>query len=241
MAKATFYCAELEPGTKQLIFNEDESRHLRAARRLRVGQHIRVLNGRGLTAEAELTQVARNLCSADILSSEPAEPLARRLTIAVAVPKGDRQRYMIESLVQLGVSKIIPLECEYSATSAHQKSVQKWPRYVIEAMKQSGNPWLTQVESGLSVAGLVQQYTSSECFAGWVADPQGEQMPTRAGPPAGQESKVEHVIAIGPEGGFSAKEQQLLAEHGFKGLQLAAYILRIEAAAIVAASKLSEN
>src|SRR5690348_3502986 len=86
-----------------------EAHHLAHVLRLGVGATVTLFDGAGTAAEAEVLSVSKReviLRPRNVLH----EPLSRRLvTLAVAPPKGDRFRWIVEKATELGVDRLVPL------------------------------------------------------------------------------------------------------------------------------------
>ena len=235
MATPSFYCPELQDGDQRILLSEQESAHAVKSRRLREGQPIRLLNGKGRVADARLGAKHAKQVEAliDSCTHYPASHVPLR--IATAVPKGDRQRMMVDMLTQLGVSQILPLECDYSSVAFKPAMLEKWQRIAIEGCKQSNNPWLPEIRPVTTVTELVIQM-KRDGELGIFADQNGA-LPQAIFVPAGSHDPVNTTILIGPEGGFSATEQALFTDAGVRALRLSRCILRTETAAVAAAAQ----
>lgn len=226
MSTPTFYHPELTPNDHEVQLSANESSHAARARRLQVGSPVRLLNGQGMIAEAEMLTVDARQVSVRINDIREIAAPAQKLSVACAVPKGDRQRAMIEMLTQLGVSEIIPLECEHSVTRYKPAMHDKWGRWAIEACKQSQNPWLPIIDEGISLVDLLKIVPQRILFA----DIAGGELT------ALQAEISEPILVIGPEGGFSPAELGLFGQNQIKSFSLGGYILRTETAAVSAAT-----
>ncbi|GHA00074.1 ribosomal RNA small subunit methyltransferase E [Arenicella chitinivorans] len=224
----TFFHAELNVADALLELSPQESQHAAKARRLRAGSQVRVLNGRGLIADAQIITVERSKVTLKIVSAQEFEPPRYRLCVATAVPKGDRQKVMLDMMCQLGVTQILPLECEHSVTHFSRNMYDKWLRATIEACKQSQNPWLPEILPAQSSVSL----TPSESHSLFYADGDGQLLMD-----AVDASCEEMTIVIGPEGGFSAPELAHFQTAGMQSIRLGDHILRTEAASIAAVSQ----
>lgn len=232
MAIPTFYHAPLCLADRQISLCPDEAQHAHSARRLRVGSNVQIINGLGLRAQAQIAEIGRNKCLVSIDKIDTVPPPDCQITVATAIPKGDRQRFLVECLTQLGVAAIVPLDCEHSATFSDHKNVSKWPRYAIEAAKQSQNAWLPKILSGCSPHQLLMHTQVDKAASRWVADAVGR--------PISDTHRVPclHLVVIGPEAGFTTSETMYFSDQEFIRLRLGAHILRTETAAIVAAGSL---
>ena len=93
----------------------------------------------------------------------------------------------------------------------------------LQALKQSHRPWGMQVSDAQPLADFLALRNE---LGGVVADPGGVaigQLPPAAG----------RVLAIGPEGGFSAEEMREFSAQGWPRLRLGSNVLRAETAAVV--------
>ena len=63
-----------------------------------------------------------------------AEP-AVELTLATAIPKGDRAQWLVEQASQLNVSRVIWLATERGVVKG-ERGNEKWKRWAVEAAKQ---------------------------------------------------------------------------------------------------------
>jgi 16S rRNA (uracil1498-N3)-methyltransferase len=224
----TFFNSELNINDALIELSPQESQHAAKARRLKVGSAVRVLNGRGLLAEAKVHLVERSKVTLALDEIRSFASPERRVRIATAIPKGDRQKAMLDMLTQLGVSQVVPLNCEYSVTRFSANMQEKWLRVAIEACKQSQNPWLPEILPAQDVAAL----QSSAAKPVFYADGQGHALADLL-----VDADTEVTIAIGPEGGFSPAEIAHFKALGISAIRLGGHILRTETAAIAAASQ----
>lgn len=225
MPKATFYHPQLLESDINVELSAEESAHATRSRRLRVGQGISLFNGKGLVATAELSSLNRGRVQANIQQCQHLARNQTKISVFTAIPKGDRQRFMVEALCQLGVDQITPLNCEHSVTRCSEKIIKKWQRYAIEACKQSQNGWLPHVQQGQKIGHCLEGENAIDGLV-LFADPAGEW-------PASTDFITEQKnIFIGPEGGFSTTEIELFNAFGATPLRLSDNILRIETAAI---------
>jgi len=231
MSTPTFYHQSLSKRDESVVLSSTESSHAANARRMRVGQAVHLFNGEGLIADGEISHLERREVNVRVTGFKEVEKPNTQLTIATAVPKGDRQRVLIDMLTQLGVTRIVPIVYEFSVSQFNDKVSVKWQRYIIEACKQSRNPWLPMIGQAEPVVDFVES-----CDDGLMAaDAQGESMQGLLNDHIRDQASA--TILIGPEGGFSASEYAILSQNKVKYVKIGPYILRTEAAAVVAASQ----
>lgn len=218
-----------------LVLSSQESYHAVKVRRLKQGDKLLLLNGSGTMAFAFIEQCDSSGLVTCVESVKQIEASKRVIRIAVALPKGDRQKQMLEMLAQLGVTSIVPLLCEFSVSQYSEKVMQRWRRALLEACKQSENPFLPQLFDAQTVLSFVdteRELSKTAQHLVFYADINGV-LPSSLK----LDETNQHIsIAIGPEGGFSKDEVSILEKNGITKLKLSNHILRIETAAAVAAA-----
>lgn len=206
-----------------------EAHHLLHVMRAKPGMEVTVFDGRGGEWSAEVARLGRSEVELTGLEHHALErELPHEITLAVCLPKGDRQRWLIEKCVELGVTRLIPLTTERSTKSAAEAPA-KLTRYVIEASKQCGRNRLMQIEppQPLATGGLALGNSPTTRI---LAHPGGK-------PFSEIESGGPVHLAVGPEGGFTDAEVELAKDNGWQVVSLGERILRIETVALALVSK----
>lgn len=208
----------------------DQAHHAINVMRFNTGDKLVLFDGTGIEYLASVDQVQKKSISLEIIESiESSRSLSTSITIAVALPKGDRQKFLIEKLVELGVHTLIPLKTKRAVAVANPKVVSRLEKQVIEASKQCGRNTLMQIDQPLTINQLIQNAGGGVKL---LADPyQGKPISNFTA-----EAADGFVIAIGPEGGFDDSEIELLISNDFKPVTIGPSILRIETACIAVAA-----
>jgi 16S rRNA (uracil1498-N3)-methyltransferase len=205
--------------TGELILDDDEAHHGLRVLRVKAGETLRLADGAGGSAEAEVVEASKRLVlRVGPVAIAPAERCAD-LCVAVAPPKGDRWTDLVRSLTELGVGAILPLRC--ARGEREPASFDRARRVAGEALKQSRRGWLPRLGPALGIPGLA--VGGSRLIVG---DPAGG--PPRPGRPRPT------TLVIGPEGGLTADELAALDAAGAERVRLAGPVLRIETAALAA-------
>lgn len=226
----SFYNHQLDLESQHISLSPEESQHAIKARRLRVGDRVSVINGRGITALCSLETLDRSAASLMVESIEFTHAPPLKLSIASALPKGDRMRTMIDMLAQLGTSRFVPLRCAHSVQKCSTSMLSKLQRYALEACKQSNNPWLMHIDQEHSVGELLETAGKEESALAY-ADGMGGSLADR------QFLSHDLCVAIGPEGGFSPDEVTAFAIAQAPAIKLGSTILRTETAAVAVAAQ----
>ncbi len=210
-----------------------EAHHLLHVLRATPGTAVTLFDGSGHEFEAEVAKCGRSSMDLVILSERAvSRELPFELTLGVTLPKGDRQRWIVEKATELGVTRLVPLVTERSVATAEKHAGEKLSRYVIEASKQCGRNRLMQIAEPMAWPDWLQSANDDAAASlprarKWIAHPGG-----RALAAADLAQPVPTAIAIGPEGGLTDAEIDAATAAGWTLIGLGPRILRIETAAI---------
>ncbi len=225
-----FYFPELSEAAA-IEIGGSEAHHMLNVMRLTEGAEIELFDGSGHQAVGVVERITRKSLQVRVdqivsLSRE----LSVRVVMGVALPRGDRARFLVEKLTELGVATLVPLIAGRSTARSTGSSVAKLERYVIEASKQCGRNQLMQIQDPTRIEDFLAQ---SEIFeSGIVLDPFCDS-PLVAGDLGDVESRAG---CIGPEGGWTDSELALMTRSGWQLRNLGDRILRTETAAMALAS-----
>ncbi len=216
-----------------------EAHHLLHVKRARRGEKVVLFDGSGTEYEARLEDFGRDWAELTILQSLAINrELPVRLVIASALPKGDRQRWLIEKLVELGVTEFAPLITQRSVVALHPAGLARLRRVVVEASKQCGRNVLMQIAEPVEWPNFLQRedLPLNRLIAHTESDSEPPEDPSRAPLQQAVSIRLAHggcgvVVAVGPEGGFSPEEVQAAIVRGWKPVWLGPRTLRIETAA----------
>lgn len=222
-----------EPVTSpQVSLRDEEAHHLLHVLRAAPGMRVTLFDGSGAEFDAEVTTCGRSTVELAILDRrEFSRELAFPVTLGVALPKGDRQRWLVEKAVELGVARLVPLRTEHSQATGDKPS-DKLARYVIESSKQCGRNRRMQIDPVHDWEAWLRLPTGSSRL--WLADP--------AGAPISADALAQPhptFVAIGPEGGLTDDEIAAAQAAGWQPISLGPRILRVETAAIALAAILA--
>ena len=228
MSHRFFLDAEIHD--RKTTLEGDQAHHAIHVMRSKVGDKISLFDGKGTEHIAVIVEVGKKQLQLVVQqSAATVHQSQREFTIAVALPKGDRQKFLVEKLVELGAHRLIPLNTSRSVAVANEKVIERMNRHVIEASKQCGRNFLMTVEPESSILQLVATVSNADIRL--VAEPYAQSnlidsVSTKSQPA---------IIAIGPEGGFADEEHEMFQAAGWKNVCLSPMILRIETAALAAA------
>jgi 16S rRNA (uracil1498-N3)-methyltransferase len=236
-----------------------EAQHLAKVMRAKPGDEVSLFDGSGQEFTARVSAIGKSTVELEIVERRQTDrELKQALTLAVSLPKGDRQKVLVEKLVELGVTRLIPLDTAWSVAEGTPAALLRLRRQVIEASKQCGRNRLMGIAEPLSLQSLIQQASPLAATApaeGASAPPTFHAPLARSRlttercvlahpsgvPFASSNQTGPAIVAVGPEGGFTDDEVAAAATAGWEIVSLGPRILRIETAALALAALLAKQ
>jgi 16S rRNA (uracil1498-N3)-methyltransferase len=223
---------------------DDEANHLIRVLRLGIGAEVDVFDGRGGMFRASVSAVSRDSVSLAIAgkAAHAPEP-AVAATVVMSVLKGDKMDTVVRDVTMMGALSIQPVvsaRSEISLTAlARAHRTDRWQRIAIASVKQCGRA---------VVPGIAPPVSLEQCLR---AEPPGAGLPVArialVEPSAGHARSFSDVpklpaidLLIGPEGGWSPDELEMMSRAGVTSVSLGGRTLRAETAPLVALAALYE-
>jgi 16S rRNA (uracil1498-N3)-methyltransferase len=206
-----------------------EAHHLIHVMRAKAGDHVVLFDGSDAEWTGRVEEVTRTEVRLSLLERrEVNRELPVELTLGVALPKGDRQKWLVEKAVELGVGQLVPLITARTVAQPGANTASRLSRAVIEASKQCGRNRLIKISKPKEWPRFVKENDPGQLRL--LAHPCAESQ--------APDSTVCHklhgaVVAVGPEGGFTPEEVGLAIDRGFRPIHLGPRTLRTETAAIL--------
>lgn len=224
--------ARLIPGAT-IHITGDEAKHAARVARLRVGERVSVTDTRGTVATVEAIAVAPDHIDAVVIDVTTHPQPTTPIWLVQALAKAGRDEQAIEQSVELGVSRVIPWQAARSVVvwrdGKEEKGHARWSRIVQEASKQSLQPWWATV-SPLHHTADVSALTQSASVV--VLDPDSPDLLTDVVVDLPAARPI--ALVVGPEGGVSDEERDLLVASGAITGRMGPTVLRTSTAGPVA-------
>ncbi|MDC7126355.1 MAG: RsmE family RNA methyltransferase [Spirochaetales bacterium] len=226
------------PGGGQIRIEDADSKYILKVLRLNKGDTFPAVDKQGKRYHLKITDTGSNYFTADC--SETEEHKNEELPSIILIqclPKGKKLETIVRQAVEGGVSKIIPVQSENSVAvikeDRNSKKTERLEKIAQEAAQQSGNSGVPEITAPIKMKDL-QMVLESQNIDGvklfFHQDRLAKKSLHRY-----LSSKAKTVcILIGPEGGFSPNEVNLLIASGFLPVYLGGNVLRTETAAIYA-------
>ncbi|MGV3346606.1 16S rRNA (uracil(1498)-N(3))-methyltransferase [Enterobacteriaceae bacterium LUAb1] len=215
--------------------SDDAVNHTGRVLRMEPGQQLELFDGSNLTFHGEIIQIDKKSVSVKVVSGQLNDcesPL--HLHLGQVISRGEKMEFTIQKSIELGVNVITPLfseRCGVKLDAERQaKKIQQWQKIAISACEQCGRNRLPEIRPAMPLEA-------------WCAEAE-HGLKLNLHPRASQRVNtlplaVSRIrLLIGPEGGLSASEIHMTAQHNFTDILLGPRILRTETAALTAITAL---
>ncbi|WP_194757080.1 16S rRNA (uracil(1498)-N(3))-methyltransferase [Aliidiomarina indica] len=231
------YHPEPISGQQQVTLSDDASHHVGRVLRMQPGQALELFDGSDVRYAASIVSVTKKSVVAAITAAETdSRESDLQIHLVQGISKGDRMDFVLQKSVELGVTSITPIFTQRCNVKLNQERLDKkqeqWRKIVLGACEQSGRNRVPEVKAAVSLAQwLAESDTSQRVILDPYATSRFRDIP----------QSTSYTLIIGPEGGFTEQEVQLLDEHQCLGVQIGPRILRTETAALAAITALQSH
>lgn len=157
------------------------------------------------------------------------------------LPKADKMEYIIQKATELGVKNIFPVAMERCIVKLDAKSegkkIERWQKIAEVAAKQSKRDSVPTIKNVINIKNICNEVPKYDII---VLAYENEEKTTlkETLKSLNKEKQLKIGIIVGPEGGLSEKEVEMLIEAGAKSVTLGKRILRTETASLVMLSNI---
>jgi len=219
-----FYDSTISKDLTDFILNEEESGHACKVLRLKAGDKIAIVNGKGDYFTTEITEPHARKCQVKIISCTTEEPDNKSIHIAIAPTKNmDRIEWFVEKATELGITEITLLLCKNNERKVIK--TDRLEKILISAMKQSKRLYLPVLNELTPVNNFIQSHPNgliAHCYVGEKGNISHLYKPNNC------------AILIGPEGDFTQEEVDIARKNGYQAIELGENRLRTETAGLYA-------
>ena len=243
MSAPVFLAADLTdaaPGAPVTLRGE-EARHATTVRRIRVGETVELVDGRGTRVRGPVSSTQGELTiTVDTVEVEP--PPAVRLTLVQALAKGGRDEQAVETATEVGIDEVVPWQSERCVSVWAGKKAgrgrERWQAVALAATKQSRRARLPEVAELVVGRALLDRVARIVDDGGTVLVLHEEaDQPLRSVP---LPTYGEVAVVVGPEGGLSPREVSELRDRGAAVVRLGPHVLRSSTAGPIATALLAQ-
>jgi 16S rRNA (uracil1498-N3)-methyltransferase len=230
MALPFFYISNYDGTQKQIVLDEDTSKHIVQVLRMKKGEKLNLTDGKGNLLTCEIIDDHKRHCVVNVKGTMYKAQGLRMVSVAISLLKNtNRFEWFLEKATEIGVSEIIPLICE--RTEREKFRFGRMQGIVISAMLQSQQCWLPLLQQPVDFKKIVEQPTTEQKFIAHCMEGEKRSLSNFL---ISQSQNLQ--ILIGPEGDFTKQEIELALQHNFIPVALGETRLRTETAGVVAAT-----
>jgi|SRR6186713_2437478 len=231
MALPFFYISGFTSSQKEIVLDEDTSRHVVQVLRMKEGEKLNLTDGKGNLITAEILDDHKKHCAVKVQATSHEPRAARKITIAISLLKNaNRFEWFLEKATEIGVSEIIPLICE--RTEKQKFRYDRMNQICVSAMLQSQQCWLPELHEPVKYTEYIKSIMDNTNLTKFIAhcEEQGKKKSLSTF------QVLNHsTILIGPEGDFTKQEIDLALQDNFVPVSLGETRLRTETAGVAAA------
>ncbi len=204
----------------------DYFHHLKNVIRLRPGEKVLLLNGEGLIAESICVDIGKKSALFQVRLKALKKRNGRECIISQI--KKESMELALRAAVETGVESIQIVKTDYSQN--FKINVERLEKLLISSMLQANSPFLPKVVFHNSFEDFIKKFKRKILFFdnSIVNNSQNLEIDNYL--------KMSPVIMIGPEGGFSKKEKEIISKNNYVSLAFDSPIMRAENALVAALS-----
>lgn len=214
----------------RIFLNKEQSHYLKRVLRLKLGDRFIAMDGKGKSWIAEIvTEQEAKTIEAILVSTE----LPIKITLIVALPKGNGFDEIVRSCTELGVTTFIPVISDRTMIKPSQQKISRWQKIATEAAEQSERQIVPHITNPNQFTTVLKELGDREtdCYICVARSDSNSLLKCLEG------NKSKNIaIATGPEGGFTAQEVEFAIAAGFKPVSLGNRILKAITAPVAAIS-----
>jgi 16S rRNA (uracil1498-N3)-methyltransferase len=231
---------ETYKGEAELELTGDEYHYLCNVIRKKIGDSFPGLDKEGNQWKITITCISKDSCLLKLDAENSKNNNTVEITLVQCLPKGKKMDLIIRQAVEAGVKRIIPVLSDHAVPRFDnnkdiEKKRQRWEKIAVEAMQQSGSKIIPEICSLIKMDNLPALW--NECGPGLFCHQ--VKIDNNSFHKCLNEKINQVYIVIGPEGGLSDREVELLQNAGFQSIYLGDNVLRAETAAIYATAALN--
>jgi len=229
MARRRFFVDAVQSGRAQIT--GPDAHHLTRVLRVEPGQQFEISDNQSVYL-AEVESARKDLVSFSVREKVTLAEPGVRTTILASLIRFEHFEWLLEKATELGVERVVPVQAERSERGLERaagKRMARWNRIVREASEQSRRARLPEIGAPVSLAGALEM----EAGYRYALEEAEAPLMLPALPIHRQPGDVVALL-VGPEGGWTDREREQMADAGWRSVSLGPQILRAETAAIAA-------
>ncbi|MDR1891544.1 MAG: 16S rRNA (uracil(1498)-N(3))-methyltransferase [Oscillospiraceae bacterium] len=225
-----FFCNP--PEDNHTVISGEDARHITQVLRRKPGEILTLCDGRGFDYRGVITGISPQAVTLEVNEKTPTQSESSlRVRLYQCLLKGDGFETIIQKAVELGVTEIRPVTSTFCVARPAKDSLdakrQRWQKISLSAAKQCGRGIIPEILPICALADCAPYFALRDTLFFYEG----------GGAPVSDYVNFKSTqlnIIIGPEGGFSPEEAELVQQNGAKAVTLGKRILRAETAPLAA-------
>ena len=232
---SVFYVKNNQINNEEATILGEDVKHIRDVLRYNVGDSLDICDENGIRYITKILNFNKDNILLKILKvSDFTTEASVNVTLFQGMPKADKLELIIQKCTELGISEIVPIITDRVIVKLDDKSTEKklerWNRIAMEASKQSGRQKIPVVQKPIKLKNLIENISKYDIV---ILPYECEKEVTLKAVLRNLSENCKNVaIIIGPEGGFSEEEIEVLNLSNVKRVTLGPRILRTETAGL---------
>lgn len=227
----------------EVIIYGREHHHLARVLRLKRGERVRIFNEKKEVFLAIIEKVESERTILHLEGQIDSEKIEVPVTVAQAFLKAKMMDWLIGKMTELRIARIIPLITRRTMARIEGHSdhkIKRWKRIALEAAKQSQTSFIPEINAPLKLKDFILSCQEEKKY--FLSEHEGELLRDilrREFQAHSCQRPVSVAVCVGPEGGWTKEEEELLQSYAFLPVSLGKRIYRAETATFIVAAILT--
>ena len=237
MRTARFFCGIINQDSI-VVISDVQFRHLTRVLRLKTGDSVQLFDGKGTVVNAIIEKITKNQAHLKVQDRKVFDAAGRqKIVIASSMAKGQRFEMIVAKCTELGIDRITPVIFERTVKQAEsQMAARRLESIAVESAKQCGRIFLPLIDKSMifekALEKLQAEYPRAKILFGSLSQNAESVISFDLG-------SADCLAFVGPDGGLTETEENLLKKINAQPVRLTDTILRIETAAVAFAAILA--
>lgn len=226
-----------------MYLSGEEHHHLSRVARVKIKEKVWLFDGLGMNYLARVEEIGRERTRLVVLQTMAAPEPKVKMALGQALLKAKKMEFVLQKTTELGISEFLPVVTDRAIVRVQEKGDrrrQRWQRISKEAAKQSRRAVFPSILQPSTLADVVK--TRNEEKKLFLSEHRGALLKDLLLPSSHHgmtEIPASVFILVGPEGGWTQAEENIMLNHDYEAVSLGKAVLRAETAAISAVALIS--
>jgi 16S rRNA (uracil1498-N3)-methyltransferase len=217
------------------IRSKEDIKHISKVLRMKEGDKLEISDCSQWEYDAQIEFIEQDVIELSVINKQEFEREPQvRVTLFQGIPKQAKMETIVQKCVELGIDSIVPVFMDRTVVvdkGNFGKKIQRWQKVSDEAVKQCKRGIIPEVSDSLKTKEAIEQFDEFDLVLFPYENEEGKTIKDEL-KNCGDVKNI--AVIIGPEGGFSDEEAELIVAAGGKSVSLGKTTLRTETAGMAA-------